>query len=114
MQKYKKKSKQEHIGSIFCIYATGWASAIKTRAGGGDRSSPVAASFICLTAASHQACEARTAIAAHKNLRLCPPQSMAYTHDSLRVATESQCIENQRHTVRLKNKASLHRKQGFF
>ena len=114
MQKYKKNSKQEHIGNIICIYATGWASAIKTRTGGGGSTSPVAASFACLTAASHQSCEARTAIAAHKNLRLCPPQSTAYTHDSLRVTAKSQYTENQRHTARLKNKASLHRKQGFF
>ena len=114
MQKYKKKSKQEHIGSIFCIYATGWASAIETRTGGGGSTSPVAASFACLTAASHQACEARTAIATHKGFRLCSTQSTAYTHDSPRVATESQHVENQSHTVRIKNKASLHRKQGFF
>ena len=114
MQKYRKKSKQEHIGSIFCIYATGWASAIETRTGGGGSTSPVAATFACLTAASHQSCEVRTAIAAHKNLRLRSQQSTTYTHDSLRVAIESQRVENQHHTVQLKNKASLHRKQGFF
>lgn len=114
MQKYKKISKQEHIGIIFCIYATGWASAIETRTGGGSSTSPVAASFACLTAANHQACEARTAIATHKDLRLRSQQSTTYTHGSLRVATESQYTENQRYTVWLKNKASLHRKQGFF
>lgn len=99
MQKYKKKSKQKHIGIIFCIYATGWASAIETRTGGGGSTSPVAATFACLTAANHQACEARTAIATNKNLRLRSQQSMAYTHESLRVATESQHTENQHHTV---------------
>ena len=114
MQKYKKISKQEHIGIIFCIYATGWASAIETRTGGGGSTSPVAATFACLTAANHQACEVRTTIATNKNLRLRSQQSTAYTHDSLRVATESQHTENQHHTVRFKNKASLHRKQGFF
>ena len=114
MQKYRKKSKQEHIGSIFCIYATDWASATETRTRGGGSTSLVAASFACLTAASHQACETRTAIATHKDLRLRSQQSTTYTHGSLRVATESQYTENQRYTVWFKNKASLHRKQGFF
>ena len=50
----------------------------------------------------------------HKDLRLRSQQSTTYTHGSLRVATESQYTENQRYTVWLKNKASLHRKQGFF
>ena len=121
MQKYRKKSKQEHIGNIICIYATDWASATETRTRGGGSTSLVAASFACLTAASHQACETRTAIV--------PTKTSAYALSKAQPIRTAHCESQPNHnTLKINiiqydlktrllciaNKASFERKQGFF